>query len=298
MTNRGSDHYITVLSNYDKDIFPQNKNNDFQNRMANGIPCGDGSKIALIELSFEHNFRMKPRKNCSFEIFDFLHHSEQGWGQYTEIHLSEELINNSLDLVLLLNDYIYQIVPRLKEKKREIFFLGKNKHIWMNFQPDDYIMILLKEAILPLVGAIDRVIPRAAIAIGLSKEKNGYTYNGDKRQFAPQCSKAAYKSQCTSTDYFIHRPEIDLIKDFLVLSNAVAPSNVASSLTQLLAVVNVPENTAGHRTVASFAAAPFYIPVNVSTLSNVRIRLDSFDGKPIEVVGQVRALLHVITPPQ
>ena len=128
--------------------------------------------------------------------------------------MSEELINNSLDLVLLLNDYIYQHVPRLKEKKREIFFLGKNKHIWMSFHPDDFIMILLKEVILPLVGTIDRVIVRAAMAIGRSKEKDGYVYNGQKRHFAPQCSKQAYKSQCTSTDYFIHCPEINLIKDF------------------------------------------------------------------------------------
>ena len=293
-----NDKYITVLSNYDMDLFPQNKNNHFRNRMISDIPAGDGSQIALIECSYQHDFRLRPRKNCSFVIFDFLEGEEKNYGKYTEVQLQEDSVNNSLDLALLLNDYIYKHVPRLKEKRRTIFSVGQNHHIWMDFLPSDYITIILKGSLLPLIGALDKYVPHGAIVIGRTKLKDHYEYEGKDRKFSPECSQRKWVSQCEKTDFFAHRPHIDLIQDFLVLSNLVKPSNVASSLTSLMRVVTVEPGTAGNRVVANFGACPAYQNLSVSNINCVEVRLVSFQGEPIPVTGHVRCLFHVRSPPK
>ena len=289
-------HYITVLSNYDKDIFHTNTNNNFKNRVANGIYCPPNSQIALIELSYMHNFRMKAKKNCSFTIFDFLAEDGKEWGKYTHVTIEEESINNSLDLVIMMNEYIFKHVPRMKQNQRQIFSLGENKHIWINFQSDDYLMIILKESLLPLLGALDKVVPRSAMIIGHSKKKESYTYKGVERKFSPKCNKREYDSQCTKTDYFVHLPHIEIIRDFMVLSNLSSPTHVASSMTSLLRVITVPCGTEGNRVVASFGQAPVYVPLSVGTITDIHIRLDTWDGEPVPLVGPVRALLHVLPP--
>lgn len=288
-----SGKYITLLSNYDVDLY-NNSNVAFKNRLAYPIECGADTEVSLIEISFLHNFKIQTSADCSFKIFDFLYQNpDKKYGKWTTINISQEQINNPIDLCIVLNTYIYKNVDRLKHKKREIFSYGNNGRIWVSFQEDDYVTIIPKNSLLYILGVMDKVKTRAGIVLGKSKEKMHYMYNGVERTFTPECQKKAYTSVCPEADFFTHSPHIDLVSEFLVLSDIVAASNVASEMPNMLRVITVPPDSGKKRVTLNFGAAPIYINSLATSINEIEIKLQSFSHSPLKLEGYVRVILHV-----
>ena len=290
-----SGQYITLLSSYDNNIYADNSSSNFRNRLSNEIVFSPNSEIALIECSFIHEFEVN-NKDTTFKIFDFLYcdDSDETFGKLTEQTMNNKFINNPLDLCNAMNESIYESVPRLKKEQREIFFFGKNKRIWVKFLPNDYITLILTNHLLVLLGLIDKDKPKQAIIIGRNKKVGTFIDpDGKTQKFSEKYKNQVLNSKCTTIDYFVHKPNLKTIDQFIVLSNLAGLSPVAGHLVNLLRFVTVDPNLAGQRVTVSFGAEPCYVPLASRHINEVQIQLRSLANEFLDLKGTVRILLHI-----
>ena len=287
--------YIECLSNYCMDVYP-NTSASFRNHMANSIDVAKFSEIALAEISYVQNFPIED-KLAKWSLFDFEFSDDSGqtFGKFYHFTLNQQYISTPLDLVSTLNEEIMKKCPRLKETRRFIFSLSENGKIWMNFEPNDYISVILRGTTLVMIGATDKIkTPKDTIFVGKSKQKKTYTKDGVVRTFNKSCEKEAYQSSCEKTDFFALKPTLGLIDHFLVMCNLVADSNVASSLTSLLKYVTVSPLATPRRVTISYGSDRLYRKLAYKTsIDEIFFELRSSDGELLPLDGSVRICIHL-----
>ena len=286
--------YIHVLSNYSVDTFPTNKPSHFRNILCNEIQISSNfTKVGLAEISFFKKFPLSD-VSAKFLVFDWLKSEDSGktYGKFYSLTLDQDFITNGHDLAYKMNENIMKSVPRLKEKKRNIFSYDNSK-MWLEFQETDYITLVLKADTLILLGAVERAEPQQAIIVGRPKEALSYVYEGKTRYFSQGCQRKLPLS-CPGIDFFAHEPKIAKIDFFLVFSNLCKESNVANQKVNLLRYVSVPNSKEGETVTVSYGKDIQYYELSQNSLSTIEIVLKSSDDSPLPLLADshVRVCLH------
>ena len=145
-----------------------------------------------------------------------------------------------------------------------------------------------------LLGLIDVDKPKQAIIIGRNKKVGTFIDpDGKTKKFAEKYKNLVLNSKCTTIDYFVHKPNLKMIDQFIVLSNLAGLSPVAGYLVNLLRFVTVDPKLAGQRVTASFGSEPCYINLASRHINEVQIQLKSLANEFLDLKGSVRILLHI-----
>ena len=275
--------YITALSNFDNDIFPENKPSDFKNRLVAEIPLPQAYEVALSEISYVTEFKSADH-NAKLVIFDFLLTEDEGktWGKLYEIEFDQSFITNATEIVSRLNTLIWINVPRLKRNpKREIFsWQPQDRRIWINFQPMDYVTICAQHELLSLLGVVKHESALSSVCMGRPKEEDEYKiiiYDEKlkknievTRTFSKDYAKMKLPSSCETSDFFKNEPFLmSEVTQFIVYSQIIKESYFASTFANVLKIITVPYNTSGQRVAISYGSDRVYIPVATNALNQV-----------------------------
>ena len=287
-----TDQYITLLSTYNCDIFQNNNSASFRNLMPRELQFESNAEVSLVEISFLHDFIINPKQPAGVTLFDFKFKNEKGYyGKFYEFDLEHKLINNPIDLCNQLNDFILMKVKRLKESKRQIFTFESNKRIWINFEPTDFILLILKAGVLPIVGAIETPMTGVAIIVGKNKQELYFTEDGKEYYFASNC-RQVYHSFCEKRDFFQFPPRLGLVQEFLVLSSIATETPVANHLVKLLRFVTTDSDHSGKRVNVTFNNR-MYVPLAENNITQIEIQLKSLDNQLLSLQGLCRVILHI-----
>ena len=286
------DQYLTVVSSYNTDIFP-NTSSCFKNQLCTELACPKNCEVSLVEISILNKFLVDKDSDGKLSLFNFEFTKDGGvsFGKWYHLSLKKAAINSPWDLVYMLNSFIWSEVSHLKEKNREIFLYKEGK-IWLNFEKDDFILIIIKGALLVLLGADDQDSPQHAVIAGKSKEKLSYIWSdGTERKFSSDCQQRL-ESCVETTDFFEFTPKLPVYDQFLCLSNLASETPVANYLVKLLRWITIDPSTAAKRTTISFPER-IYIPLNEDNIQSIEIHLKSLDNKFLDIEGVTRCTLHI-----
>ena len=293
------DFYITALSNYDTHLF-KNTPSSFQNRLAKEINLKQANwEIALCELSYKQDIKSTDDKAIIW-IFDFLSKDENGYGELYKLTVDQSFIVSPHDLCSRLNNLIFEKVGRLKGKKREFFKYETNERIWITFEPDDYLCILVRYELLKLLGVTQEGSKEETLILGKTKQKKSYIFNTSegkkvKRKFKDKYNEY-WKSVCKTTDYFKYRPTLQLNhEEIVVYSTLVEPGNFGGFLAQILKILPVDWTNQGRRVTYRFGADRIYRKlVNSTNINTMGFELRTLDQQLLPLAGgDVRILIHV-----
>ena len=138
--------YITALSHYCRDIYPDNSSSSFINNLAEPIHLQSGKsyEIALASFSYNANHVTESSEDLEFTVFDwkYYHKDTKLWGLNTEMKIDHAILNNADDLCTVMNSLIWATIDRFRIQKKEFFTYGKNRRVWVNFDEDTYITIM------------------------------------------------------------------------------------------------------------------------------------------------------------
>ena len=176
--------YLTFLSDYCKNLYPENKPNSFKNVLASPLVFDNDQsnyEAALCEISYNNNYIVQDN-DLEIVFFDWLVSQQNDqYGKFYTLSLSQTIINNPLDLANQINTSIQSVCERFKENKTEFFTWEANHIIWFNGKKSDYCTIILKNDICQWLGAAPPGAPSKKIMIlADSKPKDFFEKDGKK----------------------------------------------------------------------------------------------------------------------
>ena len=303
--------YITLLSQYDKPIFPTNVASSFKNRLEKDISLhASHFEVALAEFSFTQLVTQHD-DNAKLGIFDFLYLNPKKEtsdpNRYGVLHKNLKLDQSNLvtpaDLVGAINRLIWEKVPRLKSPKREIFtYDAISNRVWINFKPSDYITIILKFETLVLLGVEIKNGPKDLLIIGKTKKNDKATFEyvtPDGKTvtytFADNLVKFKLTSVCTVADFCLYAPDLyPNHSELVIYSSMVTESIVAGYKANVLKFVPISANKQGESLCLTWGSSRIYRPLADNHLSVITIDIRSAtDGKPVDLAGSTRLLIHI-----
>ena len=287
--------YITVLSSYCRDVFPNNNTSSFSNNLAEPVHLQSGIdyEIALASLSYNANHYIQ--SGLSFAVFDWTYDNGDGtWGTMIELTIAHAIINNSEDLCSHLNSLIWANLPRFKESQKEFFSYGKNRRIWINFDDSIYLTIILRSALLIVIGAVKKDNQKDIIILGKTKPAESYQFNGKTRIFK---DKRPFKSSSETRDYMAYEPDIGLTDEIIIYSDLVRSSHVANSMSNILKFSVITrrrdQNGEEERRVLEWGANRTYQDLVCKDIYQMRFDIRSVHGEPVKLKEYIRLQIHI-----
>ena len=289
--------YITAISTYSKDLYPNNNSSSFTNQLAEPIHLDSGKnyEIALAAISYNTNHIIE-KEDLKFRLFDWKYQDPKTklWGSYIDLQISHAVINNAQDLCANLNSLIWASIDRFRETKHEFFTYGKNHRIWVNFQKDMYVTIILKSNLILMLGCAKKDSKTSIIIVGKSKPKNQYTFNKEIRIFE---DKRRLRSSAETRDYMSYPPLIGLSSEVIIYSDLVKNSHVASSMANVLKFVTIKKqrdtDLDNEREIVSFGADRTYQDLICKDIYHVQFELRSVTGEALKIKDYIRILIHI-----
>ena len=290
--------YVTALSNYNLDIYPENNTSCFTNKLAEPIHLRSGAayEIALAAFSYSADHVIQS-DDLSFKVFDWKYQQKDNpnlWGTTIDLKLKHATINNAADLCTALNSLIWTSIERFKQSKREFFTYGNNKRVWVNFNTETYITVTLNEHLLVVLGCAKKEKRQSCLIVGKSKPSLSYEYKGQTRYFK---DKTELKSHAEKRDYFVYPPNLGLTDEIILYCDVSRSVHVASSMSNILKFLVISRSQTGgaeqERKELCFGSTREYQPLICNNINEIRFVLTSVDGTPIRLKEYVRVLIHI-----
>ena len=304
--------YLTLLSQYDKDLFPLNCAHSFKNRLSREISLNASlfevgtSEFSFTQLINDHD------DNAKVGLFDFLFVNKKEketdpdrYGcLYKNIKLDQSNLVTPVELCGALNRLIWTTIDRFKRIKREFFAYDHlSGRIWCNFKPDDYLCIILKYETLLLLGCEEKGGPLDMLIVGKSKEigdpAGTFVYTGpdgktERYTFLDKYKPLVLESKCETSDFFLYPPHLfPAHTELVIYCSIVTETNVAGSKANVLKFVPISAKNQGQSLCLTWPT-PIYRPLADNHLSVIEIDIRSaIDGNPVELAGSTRLLLHI-----
>lgn len=287
--------YITALSNYSKDLYPLNHPGSFINHLAEPIHLQSGINYEIALASFSYNANHYIQNELSFSVFDWKHQNiDDSWGVMVDLKIGHAIINNSEDLCTHLNSIIWSTIDRFKEERREFFTYGKNRRIWVNFDQDTYITIILNSALLLAIGACQKDKSKDVIIVGKTKPADSYQYNGQTRVFK---DTRVLRSSAETRDYMRYVPDIGLSDEVIIYTDLVRSSHVGSSMANVLKFSiltrRMSKDNVDERRVIDWGSDRTYQDLICKDIYQVRFDIRSVHNEEVRLKDYVRLLIHI-----
>ena len=289
--------YITCLSNYDRGLFPNNDTSSFSNQLAQPIHLESGKnyEVCLAEFSYSPNHIIQ-REDLTFRVFDWFYQrpSDNLWGAEIKLTVQHATINNAEDLCTTMNSLINESIERFKFSKREFFTYEKNKRIWVNFEENDYITVILESSMIIVTGCARKDSKQDVLIIGKTKPADSYIYKGETREFE---EKRPYASRAEKREYMSYPPDIGIADEILVYADFIRSLHVANSMASVLKFLVISRahdsKSAKERRVLTFGSSRTYLPLINNDIYDLKFQLRSFENLPVKLESYVRILLHI-----
>jgi len=290
--------YITLLSNDCTSIYASNHPSSFKNRFDTPITVSPRSECALTEIHFTNVMKEiddTPLEG-SIKVFDFLATDDGGktFGRWSTETLTKTCFVNADELTTCLNECLWRSSKRLRNEKKIVFTYDTiMEKLWLNFETDDWITVLIEGKYLTLLGVEKSSTPSQLIVVGRDKEALSYMYQGKRRYFAKGCQEA-YTSVCHKKNYFEHSPQIARFGQFIVFCDIIEETICGGGRNKILRFVEgTDQEPAGKSIVRSYDGNRMYLPLTSGYLSAVGISIGLVDNSLVPFAKPTRITLHI-----
>ena len=295
-----ADCYLTLISNSQLDRFPENKPWKFTTRYDNPVTVYPDAVVSLAEISYCKSYELEnaDHEDGNIKVFDFLYTNNEKtknkkWGIWKTQHLSKKCFFSPKQIVMCLNEAIWKSIPRLRDKKIEIFsWDSTQRRIWVQFKEDFWITVLIEGSYLYRLGIELQSKPNDLVVLGRDKSKDSYTYEGEKRTFNTDC-REKYTSICKKMNYFRFMPHIIDVPEFVIYCDCVTPSYVGGRQINILRFVTPEDNGIISRTVHSYAGDRQYIEMSKFFINTLDIEIRDITGNFVPFDKAVRLVIHI-----
>ena len=262
------DSYIVLFSSKCCDSYPNNTESQFRNRLCMPmiLPCE--MEIGLVQFSF-HNAFDNIAVRETFQFFDFLYeNSDKTYGKMYDISIEAGDYPGPEYLARSINEQIWKKVPRLKDKEVIRYDTIQNR-FWFVFNKNDYFLLVLKEQLLVLFGVVETFVPSTQVVLGMSKERDSYTYNGEIRRFS---NHEVLTSRVQHEDMFEFPPKLDDFSTMFIFTNIISEQNTGDELTNLLGITSIKEKTLSRCVLQTFDN-PHYVPLRTTHIEHIEVQI-------------------------
>jgi hypothetical protein len=273
--------YVLLPSNVKS--FPQNTITNFRTRLASRLLLTDDWEVGLVEISYTLSWYNIPKE----EEFSLIYY-ENGLGKryskglslpagrYDRIQQVIEIINNQLNQIDIKDfDFLESPSLEVKERSRKITLnqgiLKSNKIIFVEFSKD------------------------LCEILGFSKKEMDKKYGSFIINYYANLATENVKKGIDNINYKYDEPESDIklytaenpyelsggCHSLFIYSNIVSPSFVGDSYTQLLRLVEIPNNYKFGEQVKLTYPNTYYIPVLVKDFDVIEIDIKDDMGMNI-----------------
>lgn len=290
-------HLIHLCSDDSKDIFPDNIQNSFSNKLVQMIHFREKMSVSLTGFEFSNLLENYDRKNGRIVLFYFNQawppgtkenpSSQTRYGIYFNLSPRSGFYSSAEDFIGKLNLKVK--VAKIKElNKRDVFFLDPfSRKCTINLY-DLNIALIFRGQACKLIGLSDtNNVDMDFLVIGKNKEKDYfYTDNQKKNKlYFLESDKKRWRSDDTRGGICSFPVSLDLNNIFYIYLDILEPHINGSSYCKLLKKMNSNDFLrVGERTYHEFTNLNFQ-PISTQCLNILSINIKNHYNKPVKFLN-------------